>query len=137
MRLTLFVFAFVQFLTAGAVYATADEPIRLELNVLESADGRCRVSFVLENKSQAALESLKLELAVFNRDGIVQRRLATEMGPVRGAKTVVKAFLVDGACDEIGSILVNEVTACTPGDANACLDRLALSSRVPSVRFYK
>lgn len=137
MRSALLVFAFVQFLTAGALYATPDEPIRLELNVLESADGRCRVSFVLENKSQAALESLKLELAVFNRDGIVQRRLATEMGPVRGAKTVVKAFLVDGACEDIGSILVNEVTACTPGDANACLDRLSLSSKVQGVRFYK
>ena len=74
---------------------------------------------------------------MFNRDDIVQRRLATELGPVRGAKTVVKAFLVDGTCDELGSILVNEVTACAPGDANACLDRLALSSRVPSVRFYK
>jgi hypothetical protein len=137
MRIALLAFAFVQFLTAGPLYATPDEPIRLELNVLESADGRCRVSFVIENKSQAALESLKLELAVFNRDGIVQRRLATELGPVRGAKTVVKAFLVDGTCDELGSILVNEVTACAPGDANACLDRLSLSSKVEKVRFYK
>ena len=137
MRIALLVFTFAQFLTAGAIYATPDEPIRLELNVLENADGRCRVSFVIENKSQTALESLKLELAVFNREGIVQRRLATEMGPVRGAKTVVKAFLVDGACDEIGSILVNELTACAPGDAIACLDRLALSSKVQRVRFYK
>ena len=137
MRIALVVFAFAQFLTAGVVYATPDEPIRLELNVLENADGRCRVSFVIENKSQTALESLKLELAVFNRDGIVQRRLGTELGPVRGPKTIVKAFLVDGACEDIGSILVNEVTACTPGDANACLDRLVLSSKVEKVRFYK
>ena len=136
LRYWLVVAALIQ-IPMGAAYAAPDEPIRLELNVLENADGRCRVSFVIDNKSQAALESLKLELAVFNRDGIVQRRLATEMGPVRGLKTIVKAFMVDGTCDDIGAILVNEVTACAPGDANTCLDRLALSSRVPSVRFYK
>jgi hypothetical protein len=136
LRYWLVVAALIQ-IPMGTAYAASDEPIRLELNVLENADGRCRVSFVIENKSQAALESVKLELAVFNRDGIVQRRLATELGPVRGAKTVVKAFLVDGACDELGAILVNEVAACTPGDANACLDRLALSSKVQGVRFYK
>ena len=50
MRIALLAFAFVQFLTAGPLYATPDEPIRLELNVLESADGRCRVSFVIEAK---------------------------------------------------------------------------------------
>jgi hypothetical protein len=136
MHSALVALAIVQLLTA-APYAAADEPIRLELNVLEPADGRCRVSFVIENKGADALDSLKLELAVFNRDGIVQRRLATEMGPVRGSKTIVKAFLVDGACDEIGAILVNEVTACVPGDPNGCLDRLSLSSKVQGVRFYK
>ena len=47
MRFALLAFAFIQFLTAGPLYAKPDEPIRLELNVLESADGRCRVSFVI------------------------------------------------------------------------------------------
>ena len=56
------------------------EPLRLELNALETAEGRCRASFVIENKGDTAFESLRLELALFNRTGIVQRRLATEMG---------------------------------------------------------
>jgi hypothetical protein len=115
----------------------AAEPIGLELNVLENSEGRCRVSFVIENKDPAGLESLRLELAVFSRDGIARRPVAIEMGPLRGAKTMVKAFIIDGGCGEIGAILLNDVTACTPGDANACLDRLALSSRVKDVRFYK
>jgi hypothetical protein len=115
----------------------AAEPIGLELNGLENSEGRCRVSFVIENKDPANLEGLRLELAVFSRDGVARRPVAIDMGPLRGAKTMVKAFLIDGGCAEIGAILVNDVTACAPGDPNACLDRLSLSSRVKDVRFYK
>jgi hypothetical protein len=115
----------------------AAEPIGLELNGLENSEGRCRVSFVIENKDHASLESLRLELAVFGRDGIAKRPVMIEMGPLRGAKTMVKAFIIDGGCAEVGAILLNDVAACTPGEANACLDRLALSSRVKDVRFYK
>jgi hypothetical protein len=113
------------------------EPLRLELNALETAEGRCRASFVIENKGDTAFESLRLELALFNRTGIVQRRLATEMGPLRAAKTIVKTFTIEDPCDDIGAILLNDVTACTPGDPAHCLDRLALSSRIEKVRFYK
>jgi hypothetical protein len=57
--------------------------------------------------------------------------------PVRGEKTVVKLYALDGACGEIRSILVNDITACAPAKPDACLDNLALSSRMPNVRFYK
>jgi hypothetical protein len=59
------------------------------------------------------------------------------LGPVRGVKTIVKAFELDTECGQIGSILVNDVTACAPMASDACLDRLALSSRVPNVRLFK
>jgi hypothetical protein len=137
MRSGLTVVALVMLVTAAAGQTTPMEPLRMELNALDTAEGRCRVSFVVENKAQTALDSLKLELAFFNRNGIVQRRLVTEMGPLRAAKTVVKAFPIEDACDDVGAILVNDVTACAPGDATQCLDRLALSSRIEKVRFYK
>ena len=63
--------------------------------------------------------------------------MVTEMGPVRGAKTIVKTYSVDGDCAEIRSILVNDVTACAPGNREDCLDGLALSSRMEGVRFFK
>lgn len=110
--------------------------VNVELNTVETADNRCRITFVIENKAKEALESLKLDLAVFNPQRVVQRRLATELGPVRGAKTIVKTFALDGACGEIGSILVNDVS-CAPGAAEACLDGLELSSRIKDVRLYK
>jgi hypothetical protein len=130
------VFAFAV-LTTGIVAAAPAEPIRVELNAMENTQGRCRVSFVIENKAEAAVDALQLDLVLFNRGGVVQRRVATDLGPIRPAKTIVKTFNLDGACDEIGSVLVNEVAACAPADPNACLDRLTLSSRVEQVRFYK
>jgi hypothetical protein len=137
MRASVFALTLGQVLLAGVAGSAPAEPIRVELNAMENAEGRCRVSFVIENKGEAVVDTLRLDLALFNRGGIVQRRIATDMGPVRAVKTIVKTFTLDGACDEIGSILVNEVAACAPADANACLDRLALSSRIETVRFYK
>jgi hypothetical protein len=59
------------------------------------------------------------------------------MGPLRPAKTMVRAFAVDAECGHIGALLVNDVAACTPGEPGACLDGLGLSSRVQALRFYK
>jgi hypothetical protein len=126
--------AFVVAILAGTAAQAAS--VNVELNTVETADNHCRITFVVQNKAPEALESLKLDLAVFNPANIVQRRLATELGPVRGNKTIVKTFALDGACGEIGSILVNDVT-CAPGQPDSCLDGLTLSSRIKDVRLYK
>jgi len=122
---------------APAAPAAPDDPIRLELNAAESVQNRCRLSFVIENRSEMPIETLKLDLGVFNREGIIQRRLVTEMGPVLRVKTMIKAFEIDGDCGQVGSILVNDIAACAPGEPNFCLERLVLSSRVQSVRLFK
>jgi hypothetical protein len=118
-------------------FAAGDGTIQLELNKAESAQGKCRVSFVVENKGDTAIDTLKLDLAVFATDGGVRQRLAVDMGPVHAAKTMVKTFVLEDDCDQTGSILVNDVMACSPGDPSACLDHLVLSSRLPKIRFYK
>jgi hypothetical protein len=115
----------------------ADEKLTINLNSVESSENRCRMNFVVENTGAAGLESLKLDLVVFDNDGAISRRLITEMGPIRPKKTIVRAFLIDTECKAISSILVNDVTACTPGNPPACLDALSLSSRVKEIRLYK
>jgi hypothetical protein len=120
-----------------ALAQAADESLRVELNAGETVDNRCRLTFLIENKAQSPVESLKLDLAVFNTDGVVQHRMVTEMAPVRPVKTIVRTFSLDGECKQIGSILVNDVTACAPVAPNACLDGLELASRLKGVRFYK
>ena len=117
--------------------ARAQDTVRVELNTLETAENRCRMTFVIENKTARAVDSLKLDLALFNTEGAVYRRMVVDMAPVRANKTVVKAFVTEGECAQMSKVLVNEVTACAPGDAAACQDQLALTSRVKAVRLYK
>jgi hypothetical protein len=124
-------------LIASPALAAPNEPIRVELNLAENAQSKCRLSFVIENKSETPIESLGLDLAFFNREGIFRTRFAIELGPVARAKTVIRTFEADLECCQIGSILINDITACTPGDPSLCLDRLMLSSRVQSIALFK
>jgi hypothetical protein len=121
----------------SSIGAAAENPIRIEINTIENVQNSCRLSFVIENKGETPIETLKLDLAVFGREGSIQRRLIVELGPLRGSKTVVRAFDVEGDCGQIGSVLVNDVTACAPGDPGTCLDRLTLSSRPSAIRLFK
>lgn len=124
-------------LIAAAASAAPNDPVRVELNLAESVQNKCRLSFLIENKSETPIDRLTPDLAIFNREGIIQRRLVAEMGPVYRSKTIIKTFEIDGECGQIGSILVNDITACAPGDPGLCLDRLVLSSRVPSISLFR
>jgi hypothetical protein len=122
---------------AAPTRSAPNDPIRVELNLAEGAQGKCRLSFLIENKSDTPIERLTPDLAIFNREGIIQRRLVAEMGPVYRSKTIIKTFEIEGECGQIGSILLNDITACAPGDPAACLDRLVLSSRVPNISLFR
>jgi hypothetical protein len=137
MRYATALFPILLVLTASSAFSAANDPIRVELNLAESVQSKCRLSFLIENKSDTPIERLTPDLAIFNREGIIQRRLVAEMGPVYRAKTIIKTFEIEGECGQIGSILINDITACSPGDPGACLDRLMLSSRVPSISLFR
>jgi hypothetical protein len=124
-------------LVASSARSAPNDPIRVELNLAESVQNKCRLSFLIENKSETPIERLTPDLAIFNREGIIQRRLVAEMGPVYRSKTIIKTFEIEGECGQIGSILINDITACTPGDPGLCLDRLVLSSRVPGISLFR
>jgi len=121
-----------------ATIAAADPVIHIELNAAEAVQqDHCRLSFVVENNAENAIDTLKLDLALFDREGTINRRMIVEIAPLRAAKTIVRTFSVETDCGRIGSILLNDVTACSPGDPGGCLDRLALSSRPSTIRFFK
>lgn len=82
-----------------------------------------------------SLNSLKLDLVLFGRDGVIDRRIAVETGPLHAAKTTVKLFdVADYGCAELGSVLVNDVLACESeaGTVPACLATLQLATRAPA-----
>jgi hypothetical protein len=127
--------ALLVLLCGGAAMAAEPAPIRLELNRLEPVEKGCRVYLVVGNEGTEALQSLKLDLVLFRSDGVIDRRLALETGPLRAAKTSVKLFdLTDLPCDGLGSILVNDVLSCgASGEAGSdCFPRLALATRTPA-----
>jgi len=123
--------------TLGAHAENESHQLQVEINTVESVQNRCRMTFLVENKRDQAVESLKLDLVIFDTNNTMQRRTLIELAPIRPAKTMIRTFDIEQDCSKIGAVLVNDVTACSPGDAGTCLDQLGLSSRVPSIRIFK
>lgn len=120
----------------ASVPAAAAAGVSIELNRLEPKDDGCRISLVVANPGEKALDSLKLDLVFFDREGVITRRLAVEAGPVRASKTSVKLFdASETKCDGVGKLLLNDVTAC--GGGADCLAMVSTSSRVKGVEFDK
>jgi hypothetical protein len=125
-------------LTAGIVLMAlppaqaADAPaLGVELNKLETFDKGCRAYVVINNTSEAAFQSIKLDLVLFQPDGVIARRFAVDLAPLKAAKKTVKLFDIDGlGCDKISSVLVNDVMECKSeaGPQADCLSKMSLSS---------
>ena len=114
-----------------AIAQQDQDAISVELNKLEPSEKGCRAYIVISNTSSTAYDAFKLDLVMFKTDGIIGRRFALNLAPMRPSKRTVKLFdLDDTKCDEIGSFLVNDVMECRTGDqANEdCLARLKVSS---------
>lgn len=124
---------------AAAAPAPRDEgaPIRLELNRLETVGAACRAYLMMENRAEA-LDSFRLDLFALDLGGVVAQRLAVQLGPVPGGKTVIKLFDFPGVtCESVGSVLLNDVLACEgeAGPRAGCLDEVAVGTRtVPFLR---
>lgn len=120
----------VNWFACGGVRAEP-EIISMELNKLEPQGQSCRAYIVVNNPSPTAYGAFKLDLVVFQPDGVVGRRFAIDLAPLRANKRTVKLFDIDQtSCDQIASLLVNDVLECKAGETpvDDCLARLAPSS---------
>ena len=109
-----------------------DGGLSLELNKLEDTDDACRAYLVLDNGTAGPVESLRLQLVLFDPEGVITRRLAVQAGPVGAGKTSVRIFDVSGQqCGDIGRILLNDISECEgpDGEIADCADLLEVSSR--------
>ncbi len=110
-------------------------PLKIELNRLEPAGEACRTYMLVDNGRGPALKSLKVDLFAFDTEGVAQKRLAVELGPVQEKKTVVRLFDFAGlSCPKIGRILLNDVLACEGGEASreTCLERIETATKTPA-----
>lgn len=131
--------AVVLLLPAWAPVSMAAEGIKIELNKLEPADSACRAYLLFQNNTAADIESLKLDLVMFNSDGIIDKRLAVEGGPLPAGKTSVKLFDIQGiTCKSVHRVLLNGVLSCTSnqGEMKDCLKMIQTSS-LSSADFFK
>lgn len=125
-------------LACGAANA-ADRTVSVELNKLESSRDACRAYVVLQNTGTIGYETLKLDLVVFDVDGIVATRLAFEGAPLPIGKTSLKVFDIDDlACPRIGRLLLNDVVGCSDrsGSQTDCLAGISTEARgaVPFIK---
>ncbi len=108
-----------------------DGGISLELNKLEASDKGCRAYVVVTNPTDTSYDAYKLDLVMFQPDGIIGRRFAVDLAPLRPSKRTVKLFELDGTqCDGIGSFLINDVMEChaSGGPVKDCLADMKVNS---------
>ncbi len=119
-------------LLLGFAAAAEEGPIAIELNKLEPQGKQCRAYIVIQNKSATNYQELKLDIVLFRPDGVIAKRFAVDLAPLKAEKRSVKLFDIEGtACDQVGSFLINDVMECKAesGPLTDCLKDISVSSR--------
>jgi hypothetical protein len=124
----------------GAPPQPAAPGIRVELNKLEAAGSACRGYFVITNGAPDALKDLRLDVFLFDKAGIVLRRVGLTFTDVRAERSKVVLFdIPDTACADVGRLVVNDVLACN-GSAGTplagCPNLIATSTRAGAAFTY-
>lgn len=119
--------------------AAAEGGLKIELNKLETSENACRAYLLLENRSAVSFESLKLDLVLFDAEGVVAKRLAVEAAPLPQDKTSLKVFdIAKLPCDRISRVLLNKLTSCSDaqGSRSDCLAMVSTAARgtVPFIK---
>jgi hypothetical protein len=123
--------------TIAATPAAAPASLALELNALQPAESGCRVTFLATNELGGALEQASVEMALFDREGTIDRIVTLDFKALSPGKTKVLQFQLAGLdCDNLGRVLVNDITSCTGQDlaSDACLQGLVTTAK-PQITF--
>lgn len=109
--------------------------VSAELNKMEVHGNACRAYLLLINKSGTSFESLKMDLVMFDVDGVIIKRLIVQAAPMPIGKTSVKAFdMANQPCNDISRVLMNDVLECvdSSGPRKDCLGMVSTSTRSPT-----
>lgn len=122
-------------LVTAAPPLSAQDPARalgIELNKAETTDEGCRTLFVFDNRTGHELNRFRVDLILFDPEGVYQQQLLLDMAPLNADKKTVASFLLgEESCDKIGSILVNDIPQCRDGVGATvdCVELLEVGSR--------
>ncbi len=120
---------------AGPVFAQ-DGALTIELNQAADNGGACRMTYVITNATGVEVSSASYEMAVYGKDGAVNKLVVLDFGKLVPSHTQVVQFdLPDTGCKDISRISVNDpAVACdvaAGGSATLCSDKRSLQSKTP------
>lgn len=112
--------------------AAEDGRLAIELNKLENTEEGCRSLLVFDNRTGYELHRFRVDLILFDPKGIYKKQLLLDMAPLHADKKRAASFLLgEWRCDELGSVLVNDIPQCRngAGEALECVGMLKVRSR--------
>lgn len=120
-------------LWAGVAVAQ-ESKIEIELNRVAERDGICQVYFRVKNRTETPFSGFKVDLAFFDKNGVINDRVLVDLAPLRSQKTSIHVFdMPDLDCANIGEVLLNDITECqatdganSPGD---CFGAVKLTAK--------
>ncbi|MEM9278717.1 MAG: hypothetical protein AAGA76_09090 [Pseudomonadota bacterium] len=119
-------------LSTWSVAAQHSGTITVELNKLEPASNDCILTFVVTSKSAKNIDKLAYEFVVFDDQYRVERMTVFDFRDLGAGKFRVRQFqLPETKCDDLGRILINDVSACngTELDPQLCSAGLRISNK--------
>jgi hypothetical protein len=120
----------------ASAQAAPDRVLGLELNAAEPSEKGCRLTFVVTNKLGGHLARAAFELALFNKQGVVDRLTVLDFRDMPEGKTKVSRFDLSGAdCADIGRVLINQVAECQGEgiEAGSCMLNLKTETKTSIV----
>ena len=107
--------------------------LTVELNKLEDGEtGSCRAFFLFRNETGMSFAGFEMSLAILDTSGVIGQLLSIDAAPLPVARTTLKLFEIpETTCGGIGEILLHEMTACQPQNAEEmdCFEILTLDSK--------
>ena len=119
--------------------ADGEAAVVVELNKVEQLDNACRAYLLFENGNSSRFNEFRLDLVLFDSEGVIARRIAVEAAPLRADRSVVKLFdLADLQCETIDRVLLNDIAPCADeeGARQDCVDEVELRART-DIEFFQ
>lgn len=112
---------------------TASAGLSLELNTVQEANGACRLTFLVENRTGEAIEKAAFETVIFDNTGGVITLSLFDFRDLPTDRPRVRQFgLPDLSCASVGRVLINGANSCvvSGSESDICATELVLTSRI-------
>ncbi len=99
---------------AGPSLAQGEKPdLSIELNTTKPLKDACQLMMVIDNRSGIRFNKFTVELVLFDKTGVITKQVFAAIGALRPMMNHFVSFPIEDVnCDDLGRVLLNEVTEC-------------------------